>query len=95
MVKLFHGRTTDLGYARAFAELSRPAESLPSEMFVRTLEIGLLDRRLAVIREDVEGVSLGLALRRLTNKDVILQPAVALAIVIEMSRALRSRTRPG
>lgn len=88
VVKLFHPKTTDLAYAQKFAELSRRVRTLPEGLVAHTLDLGLVNRQLAVVREDVDGVSLGQVLRRLNSKEVAIVPPLALGLVIEIADAL-------
>ncbi|MBI3182923.1 MAG: protein kinase [Myxococcales bacterium] len=82
--KLFHPRTSDVRYARETAETARVLNALPHPGIVPIIDIGLVRGRLAVVRKDVEGFTLGLALQRLNTREVILPTSVALALMIEL-----------
>src|SRR5207247_64219 len=80
--KLFHQKTSDKGYAREMAEVSRVINALPYPGILHVVEVGLFKKRLAVVREDVDGFNLGVALQRLNTKEVLLPPQVALSVVM-------------
>ena len=82
LVKMFHPRTSDAAYAQALAETSRVLNPLAHQGVVHFLDLGMVGGRLALVREYVDGFSLGVALQRLATKEVILPPAVALHLVI-------------
>ncbi len=84
VVKLFHPKTSDPAYARDLAETSRVLSSLPHTGIVHSVDIGFVKQRLAVVREHVDGYTLGTALQRLHTKEVILPSAVALYLVIQL-----------
>src|SRR5438874_7906806 len=84
VIKLFHQKTSDPTYAREMAEVSRVINPLPYPGLLHVVEVGLVKKRLAVVREDVDGFNLGIALQRLNTKEVLLAPAVALQLVIEL-----------
>src|SRR5947199_4731468 len=69
VIKLFHQKTSDPAYAREMAEVSRLINPLPYPGIMHTVEVGLVKKRLAVVREDVEGFNLGVALQRLNTKE--------------------------
>ncbi|MFL5350056.1 MAG: serine/threonine protein kinase [Hyalangium sp.] len=84
VVKLFHPKTSDPAYARALAETSSVLASLPHAGIVHSVDIGFVKQRLAVVREHVDGYTLGTVLQRLHTKEVILQSALALYLVIQL-----------
>ncbi|WP_224363073.1 serine/threonine protein kinase [Hyalangium versicolor] len=84
VVKLFHAKTSDPAYARALAETSSVLNPLPHTGIVRYVDIGFVKQQLAVVREHVEGYTLGTALQRLHTKEVILPSALALYLVIQL-----------
>lgn len=88
VVKLFHQKTSDAAYARAVAETARRLQRVTRAGVARVLDVGLVERRLAVVREDVGRTTLGLALRRLDTREVILAPVLALTMVLELLELL-------
>lgn len=88
-IKLFHEKTSDVAYAREQAQTARILNPLAHEGILHFLEIGLVKKRLAIVREHVEGYSVGQALQRLATKEVLLAPAVALHIIIELLEAVQ------
>lgn len=89
VVKLFHPKTSDPAYARALAETWRLLSPLPHAGIARNVDIGFVKQRLAVVREHVEGYTLGTALQRLNTKEVILQSALALYLVIQLAETVQ------
>jgi serine/threonine protein kinase len=85
VIKLFHPRTTDAGYARDMAETARVLGPLGHPGILHVLELGLVRQRLAVVREDVVGCSLGQALQRLNTKEVLLPAPLALWMIVELA----------
>ncbi len=84
VIKLFHPRTSDVGYAQAVAETARLLNGVDHPGVSHVLEIGLVRHRLAVVREDTGRFNLGTALQRLNTKEVLLAPALALTWVIDL-----------
>lgn len=84
VIKLFQELSSDLAYARALAETLRALAPAQHPGIVRDVDLGVVRRRLAVVRPEVAGFPLGLALRRLSTREVILPAAVALAWAIEL-----------
>lgn len=83
-VKLFLPRTSDPAYARALAETVRMLQPVRHPGLLHVVDVGFVRQRLAVVREDVDGFTLGVALQRLNTKEVLLPPTVALSIVIQL-----------
>lgn len=83
-LKLFHPRTSDAAYAQVLAETARVLNPLAEEGVVHFLDQGMVQGRLGLVREYVDGVTLGVALQRLATKEVLLPPAVALHLVIHL-----------
>lgn len=81
VVKLFHPNTSDAEYARVIASLSAP---LQIDGVAKVVEVGFIEERLAIVRQDTGKYSLGLALQRLNTREVILPPTLALAMVLEL-----------
>jgi len=89
VVKLFHPRTSDPAYALDLAETTRLLQPVRHPGILHVVDIGVIRQRLAVVREDLDGFMLGTALQRLHTKAVVLQPAVALHIVIQLLEAVQ------
>ncbi|HLL55016.1 MAG TPA: protein kinase, partial [Myxococcaceae bacterium] len=89
VVKLFHTQTTDARYAQELAEIARQLQTVPSDGIAKYVELGLVKGRLAVVREDVQGLTLGLALQRLASKEVLIPTPVTLAFLIELLDAVQ------
>ncbi|WP_375745119.1 protein kinase [Corallococcus interemptor] len=88
-VKLFLPRTSDPAYARALAETVRRLQPVRHPGLLHVVDVGFVRQRLAVVREDVDGFTLGVALQRLNTKEVLLPPTVALSIVIQLLEAVQ------
>lgn len=95
VVKLFHPKTSDPAYALDLAETTRQLQGVRHPGILHVVDIGVVRQRLAVVREDVEGFTLGLALQRLHTKEVVLPPAVALLIVIQLLEAVQQAHEAG
>lgn len=95
VVKLFHPKTSDPAYARVLAETSRVLNPLRHPGIVRYLEIGFVEKRLAVVREHVDGYTLGTALQRLNTKEVLLPSAVALYLIIQLAEMVQGAHEAG
>ncbi|WP_224248237.1 serine/threonine protein kinase [Hyalangium gracile] len=89
VVKLFHAKTSDPAYARALAETSRVLNPLPHRGIVHYVDIGFVKQRLAVVREHVDGHTLGTALQRLHTKEVLLPSALALYLIIQLAETVQ------
>ncbi|WP_171818853.1 serine/threonine-protein kinase, partial [Pyxidicoccus fallax] len=90
VVKLFHPKTSDPAYALDLAETTRLLQPVRHPGILHVVDIGVVRQRLAVIREDVDGFTLGTALQRLHAKEVVLPPPVALYIVIQLLEAVQA-----
>lgn len=95
VVKLFHPRTSDPAYAHDLAETTRLLQPVRHPGILHVVDLGVIRQRLAVVREDVDGFSLGTALQRLHSKDVVLPPTVALHIIIQLLEALHQAHEAG
>ncbi|WP_375773672.1 protein kinase [Archangium gephyra] len=84
VIKLFHPKTSDPRYATVLAGAYSVLNPLNPEGIVPMLDMGFVKQRLAVVRESVEGHSLGTALYRLNTKEVLLPPATALWLIIQL-----------
>ncbi|WNG26914.1 serine/threonine protein kinase [Cystobacter fuscus] len=84
VIKLFHPKTSDPRYATTLAATYSVLNPLRSEGIVHVLDMGFVKNRLVVVREAVDGSNLGVALQRLNTKEVLLPPAVALSLVIQL-----------
>ncbi len=88
VLKLFHLKTSDAAYAKAVADTARQLQSVTHSGVSRVLDVGMIDGHLAIVRQDSGKYTLGLALQRLNTREVILPPAVALALAIELLDAV-------
>ncbi|AKQ66313.1 hypothetical protein A176_003225 [Myxococcus hansupus] len=88
VVKLFHPRTSDPAYAHDLADTARLLQPVRHPGILHVLDLGVIRQRLAVVREDLDGFTLGTALQRLHSKDVVLPPMVGLYIVIQLLEAI-------
>jgi eukaryotic-like serine/threonine-protein kinase len=95
VVKLFHSKTSDPAYARALAETSHVLNPLSHAGIVRDVDIGFVKQRLAVVREHMDGYTLGTALHRLHGKEVLLPSAVALYLVIHLLETVQKAHEAG
>lgn len=93
VVKLFHPKTSDVAYAKVIADFAQRLHGVNSGGIARVIEVGLLQRRLAIVREDRGKYTLGQALTRLNTREVVLPPAVAIAFVIELADTLEAAHR--
>ncbi|MBM4781716.1 MAG: serine/threonine protein kinase [Archangiaceae bacterium] len=93
VIKLFHPKTTDLAYAKVIADSSQRLGAITTPGIARVLQVGSLDHRLAIVREDLGKYTLGQALTRLNTREVVLPPAVAIAFVIEVAETLEAAHR--
>jgi serine/threonine-protein kinase len=84
VVKLFHPRTSDAAYARIVIDTARQLQAIAHPGVARVLQVGLVDGRLAIVRQDSGRYTLGLALQRLNTREVFLPPALALALVLDL-----------
>ncbi|MDC0706855.1 protein kinase [Stigmatella sp. ncwal1] len=89
VVKLFHAKTSDPAYARVLADTSRVLNPLRPTGIVPVVDMGFVKQRLAVVREHVDGFTLGTALQRLNTKEVLLPSALALHLVIQLLDAVQ------
>ena len=88
VVKLYHRETTELSHGRALEETAAALAKLSHRGLERVVDVGLFSGRLAVVREDEGPSTLGVALRRLGTSEVLLTPALALTLVLEVLDAL-------
>ncbi|MCP3099392.1 serine/threonine protein kinase [Myxococcus sp. K15C18031901] len=89
VVKLFHPKTSDPAYALDLAETTRLLQPVRHPGILHVVDMGVVRQRLAVVREDLDGYLLGTALQRLHTKEVLLPPAVALYIIIQLLDAVQ------
>jgi hypothetical protein len=90
VIKLFHPRTSDERYARVQADISaRLDAAAPGDAVLRLVEMGMVRGRLALVREHVDGHTLGQALQRLASRDVLLTPPLGLYLVIQLLDTLQ------
>ncbi|WNG37061.1 serine/threonine protein kinase [Archangium violaceum] len=84
VIKLFHPKTSDPRYAAVLAQTYSVLNPLHPEGVLHVLDMGFVKNRLAVVRESVEGYTLGTALQRLSSKEVLLPSPVALHLIIQL-----------
>ncbi|QRK06541.1 serine/threonine protein kinase [Archangium violaceum] len=84
VIKLFHPKTSDPRYAAVLAQTYSVLNPLHPEGVLHVLDMGFVKNRLAVVRESVDGHTLGTALQRLNSKEVLLPPPVALHLIIQL-----------
>src|SRR5262245_66015712 len=82
-IQLFLERSSELRVAQAMAETSRRLHPPPAGILAPR-EVGTAHDRLAVISDRVVGVTLQAALQRLVSREILLQPPVGLAILLEI-----------
>ena len=95
VVKLFHLKTSDAAYAKVIADIARQLQSVTHQGVARVLDVGMIDGHLAIVRQDAGKYTLGLALQRLNTREVMLPPAVALALAIELLDAVGAAHEAG
>jgi len=86
-VQLFSERASEPRVVQAIADATRQI-SPPPPGLMAPMAAGLVKKRVVVIVPTVAGVSLQAALNRLINRELLLQPPVALAVVLELLDAL-------
>src|SRR5450432_3252139 len=87
-VKLFHSRTTDSAYARDIAETQNRLLKINHPSILQIIDIGVIQNRLAIVRVDYSGFSLGQALQRLNTREVVITSALAMSVIIELLEAV-------
>ena len=95
VLKLFHLKTSDAAYAKVIADVTRQLQSVTHEGVARVLDVGMVDGHLAIVRQDTGKYTLGLALQRLNTREVMLPPAVALALALELLDAVSAAHQAG
>ncbi len=88
VVKLLHARTTDARYARTIAATQLRLAGIEGEGIVRVLDLGRVRGRLGIVREYVDGYSLGQVLQRLRTREVILTAPLVLFVVQQLAEAV-------
>jgi len=88
VVKLFHEKTSVKAYARSIAEATHKLVGVTHPGIAHVVDIGLVKRRLAIVREDRGRYTLGQALQRLNTKEVVITSALAMALVIDLLDAV-------
>ncbi len=95
VVKLFHSRTTDAAYARVVADVAKQLRPVSHRGIAQVHRVGLAGTRLAIVREGFGRFTLGQALIRLNTREVILPPAVALSVMLELLEAVEAGHQAG
>lgn len=88
VVKLFHERTSVKGYAQLLADITNKLGAVHHPGISHTIDIGLVQRRLAIVREDSGRYTLGQVLQRLNTKEVVITSALALGMIIDLLDAV-------
>jgi serine/threonine-protein kinase len=84
VIKLFHPKTSDPRYAGVIAGTYSALNPLGAGGLVPVLGLGFVKNRLAVVRESVDGYTLGTALQRLNTREILLPPPIALSLIIQL-----------
>ncbi len=87
-IKLFRSQFSDQAYAQALADAGAHTRALGHPGALGFDEVGIVAGRLAAVRPYVDGYTLGEVLQRLSTKEVVLTPAVALYLVGEAAQVL-------
>ncbi len=95
VVKLFHPRTTDAAYARSIAETQNKLLNVAHPSIAQVIDIGIVQNRLAIVRNDHDGFTLGQALQRLNTREVVITSALAMSIVIELLETVQAAHAAG
>jgi serine/threonine-protein kinase len=95
VVKLFHQKTSDATYARVLAETSRVLNPLHYAGIVHYVDMGFVKQQLAVVREHVDGYTLGTALQRLNTKEVLLPAPIALYLIVQLLETVQKAHETG
>lgn len=82
-IQLFLERSSEMRVAQTMAEICRRLQPSPAGVLAPR-EVGTAHDRLAVISDRVVGVTLQAALQRLISRELLLQPPVGLAIVLDI-----------
>ncbi|MBK7858553.1 MAG: serine/threonine protein kinase [Archangiaceae bacterium] len=88
VVKLFHERTSVKAYAQEVAETANRLNAVTHPGIARVTDVGLVKRRLAVVRQDSGRFTLGQVLQRLNTKEVVITPGLAMALVVDLLDAV-------
>src|SRR5690606_1849414 len=89
-VKLFHPETTDPDYARALVDANQALATVSSPGHLRVLDLGVVEDRLAVIREPADGPSFGALLGHLVAEGRPLLQEVSLTLLIQLAQDLQA-----
>lgn len=88
VVKLFHERTSTKGYAQEIADTHNKLVNVHHPGISHVIDVGLVQRRLAIVREDSGRFTLGQVLQRLNTKEVVITSALAMAVMIDLLDAV-------
>jgi len=89
-VKLFHPETTDPDYARALVEANHALAEVSSPGHLRVLDLGVVEGRLAVVREPADGPSFGALLEHLVGEGRPLLQEVSLTLLIQLAQDVQA-----
>ncbi len=85
VIKLFHAKTSDARYAQVIAGVSAQLASAAGDAIIQPVDLGMTGGRLALVREWLDGYTLGQALQRLATREVHpLPPPLALYLVVQL-----------
>lgn len=94
-VKLFHTFTSDPIYAREIVRTAEALKAVNSDGPLRLLDVGVVEGRLAIVREAVEGPSLGDVLQRLATREQHLPLQLSLSLAIELAESVHAAHEVG
>jgi len=95
VLKVFSPRLSDPEYGRALSQAARRAGELEHPSILHFEDVGVARERLCCVRPQLVGYHLGTALTRLTSKEVVLPPPVALQIGVEVMAAVGAAHQAG
>lgn len=88
VMKLFHPHTSNAAYAAVVSSTALALRRVRDGRIAHIVDVGLHQGQLAVVREDRGRFTLGFVLQRLNTREVVLPPALALALVLELLEVL-------
>ncbi len=95
VVKLFHQTTSDRAYARTLYDNADAMRAVAHPGVAHWVDIGFISDRLATVRLDVGGLSLGQVLSRLNTKDAVVSVPLILSWLITLGEILDAAHRVG
>lgn len=88
VMKVFHRETSDGAYALGLAETLNQMRGLRHPGLIPWTELGFVDGRLVVVRPAVDGAHLGLALKQLQSRALLLSSRSSLLLGLQLLDAL-------